>query len=103
MSQHGQLRVDTGIQVTQAVHPGRSRHPGHCLHPSGLLITKIAKPIPSCYFYLWSIFSRRLFRLAKPQLSHCFCWRSLGDSNPCFRRERVATDCLAVSTSLLKH
>ena len=30
--------------------------------------------------------------LARPMylLSHCFCWRSLGDSNPCFRRGRGA-------------
>ena len=28
------------------------------------------------------------------KLSYWFCWRSLGDSNPCFRRERATpTDC----------
>ena len=47
----------------------------------------------------WSLVKRhaphhcRLPDSAKPamQLRHCFCWRALRESNPCFRRERAAS------------
>ena len=56
----------------------------------GLKMERPQKGWPAC-FDGRSMVGRGGFRLGGNSRSSCFYWRSLGDSNPCFRRERATS------------
>ncbi len=57
--------------------------PGHCHHAGNHSLVEERKAVPGLFFDISVNFKHTMRRGLK--------WRSLGDSNPCYRRERAVS------------